>query len=58
MPTGRAVIARCAGSSSAGLSCAAASTSKMGRFETEWLANDENLAVLTFLSGQWIDCVQ
>jgi hypothetical protein len=35
----------------------AASTSEMGRFETEWLANDENPAALTDLSGQWIDCV-
>ena len=35
----------------------AASTSQMGRFETEWLASDENLAALTGLSGQWIDCV-
>src|SRR5580765_5918664 len=35
----------------------AASTSQMGRFETEWLANDENLAALVDLSGQWIDCV-
>src|SRR5713101_4673337 len=35
----------------------AASTSQMGRFETEWLASDENLAALTDLSGQWIDHV-
>jgi Transposase DDE domain group 1 len=35
----------------------AASTSQMGRFETEWLASDENLAALVDLSGQWIDCV-
>ena len=35
----------------------AASTSQMGRFETEWLANDANLAALTGFSGQWIDCV-
>jgi len=33
----------------------AASTSQMGRFETEWLASDANLAALTGLSGQWID---
>jgi hypothetical protein len=33
----------------------AASTSQMGRFETEWLATDEKLAALTGLSGQWID---
>jgi hypothetical protein len=35
----------------------AASTSQMGRFETEWLANDENLVALTDLSGRWIDRV-
>jgi hypothetical protein len=35
----------------------AASTSQMGRFETEWLANDENFAVLSDLSGHWIDRV-
>ncbi len=35
----------------------AASTSQMGRFETEWLASEENLAALTGLSGQWIDSV-
>jgi hypothetical protein len=29
----------------------------MGRFKTEWLASDENLAALTGLSGQWIDAV-
>lgn len=29
----------------------------MGRFETEWLSSDENLASLTDLSRQWIDCV-
>jgi hypothetical protein len=32
----------------------AASTSQMGRFETEALATDQNLAALTELSGQWI----
>jgi hypothetical protein len=31
----------------------AASTSQMGRFETEWLANDENFAVLAGLSGHF-----
>ncbi len=36
---------------------AAASTSQMGRFETEFLATDENLAALADLSGQWIDRV-
>lgn len=30
----------------------------MGRFETEWLATDENLAVLSGLSGLWIGRVQ
>jgi hypothetical protein len=35
----------------------AASTSQMGRFETEWLANDENFTVLADLSGHWIDRV-
>jgi len=36
---------------------AAASTSQMGRFETEFLAADQNLAALADLSGQWIDRV-
>jgi hypothetical protein len=35
----------------------AASTSQMGRFETEHLASDENFAALTELCGQWIDRV-
>src|ERR1700738_4121383 len=35
----------------------AASTSQMGRFETEWLARPENLAALADLSGLWIDAV-
>ena len=35
----------------------AASASQMGRFETEFLASDENLAVLSYLSGHWIDRV-
>jgi hypothetical protein len=34
-----------------------ASTSQMGRFETELLATDDNLAALTDLSGIWIDRV-
>ena len=34
-----------------------ASTSQMGRFETELLANNENLAALADLSGTWIDRV-
>ncbi len=40
-----------------GLHRRAASTSQMGRFETEWLATSENLAALTILSGFWIDRV-
>ncbi len=40
-----------------GLDRSAASTSQMGRFETEWLATEENLAVLSDLSGIWIDRV-
>ncbi len=35
----------------------AASTSQMGRFETEWLATDDNLAALSALYGVWIDRV-
>ncbi len=35
----------------------AASTSQMGRFETELLATDENLAALTAFLGAWIDKV-
>jgi len=35
----------------------AASTSQMGRFETAFLAADENLAALADLSGRWIDRV-
>ena len=35
----------------------AASTSQMGRFETEVLANAGNIAVLADLSGKWIDTV-
>jgi hypothetical protein len=34
-----------------------ASPSQMGRFETRWLAQAENLAALTDLSGHWIDRV-
>jgi len=36
----------------------AASTSQMGRYETELLATDDNLKALTELSGAWIDKVQ
>ena len=35
----------------------AASTSQMGRFETECLASDENRVALADLSGRWIDRV-
>jgi|TARA_B100000315_G_C14543155_1_gene571930 hypothetical protein len=35
----------------------AGSTSEVGRFETEILASDENLAVLAGLSGEWVDRV-
>jgi hypothetical protein len=38
-----------------GIDRRAASTSQMWRFETEWLATEENLAVLSDLSGLWID---
>ncbi len=40
-----------------GMDRPAASTSQMGRFETEWLATEANLAALTDLSGAWIDRV-
>ncbi len=50
-PTMRAIVDR------KGLHRRAASTSQMGRFETEWLATQENLAALTNLSGIWIDRV-
>jgi len=35
----------------------AASTSQMGRFETEWLTRPENLIALADLPGRWIDKV-
>jgi hypothetical protein len=35
----------------------AASASQMGRSETEWLTNGENLGALADLSGHWIDRV-
>ncbi len=38
-----------------GLDRPAASTSEMGRFETEWLAADANLQALADLSGAWIE---
>jgi hypothetical protein len=50
-PAMRAIVDR------RGLDCHAASTSQMGRFETEWLATEENLAALSDLSGVWIDRV-
>ena len=40
-----------------GLDRAAASTSQMGRFETEWLTSEANLWALVDLSGAWIDRV-
>jgi len=35
----------------------AASASQMGRFETKWLSQPENLVALADLPGQWIDKV-
>src|ERR671932_937652 len=50
-PAMRAVVDR------GGLDRQAASTSQMGRFETEWLVSEANLAALVDLSGSWIDQV-
>ena len=50
-PAMRAIVGR------EGIDQLAASTSQMGRFETEWLASEANLAALTNLSGAWIDRV-
>jgi hypothetical protein len=50
-PAMRAIVGR------EGLDRPAASTSQMGRFETEWLATEANLDVLSDLSGTWIDRV-
>src|ERR687890_1700083 len=50
-PAMRAIVGR------EGTDQPAASTSEMGRFETEWLATETNLAALTELSGAWIDRV-
>ena len=50
-PAMRAIVGR------EGIDRPAASTSEMGRFETEWLATEANLAALTDLSGTWIDRV-
>jgi hypothetical protein len=35
----------------------AASASQIGRFETEWLTRDDNLATLADLRGRWTDRV-
>jgi hypothetical protein len=48
-PAMRAIIGR------EGLDCFAASSSQMGRFETEWLATDANLETLADVLGVWID---
>ena len=50
-PAMRAIVGR------EGIDRPAASTSQMGRFETEWLATEANLAALADLSGAWIDRV-
>ncbi|MFL5536721.1 MAG: IS1380 family transposase [Gemmatimonadales bacterium] len=50
-PAMRAIVGR------EGLDRPAASTSQMGRFETEVLTQGANLAALTDLSGRWIDVV-
>jgi hypothetical protein len=48
-PVMRAIVDR------KGLDGRAASSSQIGRFETAWLASDDNLAALADLSGSWID---
>ncbi len=48
-PVMRAIVDR------RGLEGSAASSSQVGRFETAWLASEENLGALTDLSGAWID---
>jgi hypothetical protein len=50
-PAMRAIVSR------EGMDRPAASTSQMGRFETEWLATEANLAAFTDLSGARIDRV-
>jgi len=50
-PAMRAVVNR------QGLDRTAASTSRMGRFETAWLSSDANLTALAGLSGVWINRV-
>jgi hypothetical protein len=50
-PAMRAIVGR------EGMDRLAASTSQMGRFETEWLPTEANLAALAAPSGTWIDRV-
>src|SRR5919106_4197893 len=50
-PAMRAIVGR------EGMDRLAACSSQMGRFETEWLATDANLAALMDLPGAWIDQV-
>jgi hypothetical protein len=50
-PAMRAIVGR------EGMDRLAASTSQMGRFETEWLPTEGNLAALAAPSGTWIDRV-
>ena len=50
-PAMRAIVGR------EGLERLAASSSQIGRFKTEWLASDVNLAALMDLLGPWIDQV-
>src|SRR5215218_5362635 len=50
-PAMRAIVGR------EGIDRPAASTSKMGRFATEWLATEANMATLVGLPGTWIDRV-
>ena len=50
-PVMRAIVGR------DGLERDAASSSQMGRFETEWLATEDNLKALADLCGAWIDRV-
>jgi hypothetical protein len=51
IPQMRAIVGR------EGLERLAASSSQIGRFETEWLASDANLEALMDLPGAWIDRV-
>jgi hypothetical protein len=50
-PAMRAIVGR------EGVDRPAASSSEMGRFETEWLPSEANLTALADLSGTWIDRV-